>query len=84
MLDTTDVTATAVYLCLRRCVHHVVRDLGTGSLGLGDCPSKPRSVIRGQSELLAEQQNFIARYTLIWSPVPHTDACNHLDCCVAT
>ena len=65
-------------------MHHVVRDLGTGSLGFGDYPSKPTKVNRGQSELHAEQQTFIARYILIYSPaVSDMSACNHLDGCVA-
>ncbi len=46
-------------------MHHVVRDLGTGSLGFGDYPSKTTTVIRGKSELHAEQQKFIARYTVL-------------------
>ncbi|KAL0024848.1 hypothetical protein WJX79_005769 [Trebouxia sp. C0005] len=51
-----------VYQAVGNCPKYIqVRDLGTGSLGFGHYPSKPTTVIRGQSELHAEQQNFIAR-----------------------
>lgn len=51
-----------VYQAFGNCPKYIqVRDLGTGSLGFGDYPSKPTKVNRGQSELHAEQQTFIAR-----------------------
>lgn len=60
-------------------MHHVVRDLGTGSLGSGKYPSKTTTIIKGRSELQAEQQEFIAWYTSIRSPaVSDMSACNHL------